>query len=83
MAEEEEDGKSLTPTAPGATPETNRDIRYHAGTDPTEVAYAEAGKNYVSPVMDDEHEAFVREMPLEAWLKWKEESGYTFNLLNL
>lgn len=83
MAEDNEDGKSLTPTAPGATPEPFSDIRYHPGTDPTELAYAEARKNYVAPVIDDEHEARIREMPLEAWLRWKEQSGYIFDLLNV
>jgi hypothetical protein len=39
--------------------------------------------NDAAYVMDDEHEARIREMPLEAWLKWKAESGYTFDLMSL
>ena len=31
-------------------------------------------------VMNDEYEARIREMPLEDWLKWKAESGYTWDL---
>lgn len=54
-----------------------------ATPDPIEAAYAEARANYVAPVMDDMHEAYIRDMPLEAWLKWKAESGYTFDPLNV
>ena len=35
------------------------------------------------PVMNDEYEAYIRDMPLVAWLKWKRDSGYTFDLLSL
>jgi hypothetical protein len=57
-------------------------VEAKAEVDPTAAAYAEARKDYVTPVMYDEHEATIREMPLQAWLKWKAESGYTFDLLN-
>lgn len=33
--------------------------------------------------MNDDYEAYIRGMPLEDWLKWKAESGYTYDLLSL
>ena len=33
--------------------------------------------------MNDEYEAYIRGLSMEAWLEWKEEVGYTFDLLNV
>jgi hypothetical protein len=33
--------------------------------------------------MNDEYEAYIREMSLEAWLAWKAESEYTFNIIDI
>jgi hypothetical protein len=72
VAEDNENGKSLTPK--GAI----------SAIKPDEVVAESAVSVLDDPyVMDDEYEARLRDMPLETWLKWKSESGYTFDLLSL
>ena len=46
-------------------------------------AFSAQGGEIGYPPIDDDYEAGIRQMPLEAWLKWKRDSGYTYDLLSL
>lgn len=37
----------------------------------------------ISIPMNDEYEAYIREMSMTRWLEWKVEVGYTFDIINV
>lgn len=93
MEADNEDGKSFPAMAPADLASSNElvtvalvkpeTVQPKEPVNPDGEFAADSAIEVVGLPMNDEYEAYIRQMTMEEWLSWKVEVGYTFNLSEL